>query len=371
MDAGTNERGSAHAFWMARLTLPPAGGLPPQWRLPLLFLGFVCLVAGVAGGLARTGAGTGPALAPAAGLHGVLMVCGFFGTVISLERAVALERTWAYAAPLACGAGGVAILAGSMSTGFWLLALGAAVMLKASVKLAARQVSLEAWTLAIGAGCWLTGNVLLAAGAPVGSLLGWWIAFFALTIGAERLELSRYVPRSRAARGMFAAIAAALVAAAFGSLQLTGVALVALAAWLLSYDLARRTIGGTGLARYIAACLLAGYGWLALGGALLAVGRGYDGALHAVLVGFVFSMVFGHAPVIVPAVLRRPLPYTPWFYLPLLVLHGSLAFRVAGGFAGEPVIRAAGSAGNALAIALFVATAATQMVRKARESARR
>ena len=346
---------------MARLKLPPARGLAPQWRLPLLLLGVASLVAGVVGGLGRAGFAGAPA--PAVDLHGVLMVCGFFGTVISLERAVALERTWAYAAPLACGAGAVAILAGWASGGFWLLALAAAVMLNASVKLAARQFSLEACTLAMAAGCWLIGNLLLAAGRPVATLLGWWIAFFALTIGAERLELSRYVQRSRAARRMFAAIAVSMVVAAFGSLQLTGVALVALAVWLFSYDLARRTIGGTGLARYIAACLLAGYGWLALGGALLSLARAYDGALHAVLVGFVFSMVFGHAPVIAPAVLRRPLPYTPWFYLPLFVLHGSLAIRIAGGFAGEPAMRAAGSAGNALAIALFVATAATQAIR--------
>ena len=369
MDTGKDERGSARAIWMVRLKPPVIRGLPPQWRLPLLALGFASLAAGVIGGLARAGVAGAPA--PAVGLHGVLMVCGFFGTVISLERAVALERTWAYAAPLACGAGGVAILVGWTSGGFWLLALGAAVMCNASARLAARQFSLEACTLAIAAGCWLIGNLLLAAGVPVAMLLGWWIAFFVLTIGAERLELSRYVQRSGMARRMFAAIAAATVVAAFGSLQLTGIALMALAAWLFTYDLARRTIRGTGLARYIAACLLAGYGWLALGGALLALARAYDGALHAVLVGFVFSMVFGHAPVIVPAVLRRPLPYTPWFYLPLVVLHGSLALRVAGGFAGEPAIRAAGSAGNALAIALFVATAATQVIRRTHGSARR
>ena len=363
MDAGAHERGGALAIRMVALTLPQVRGLSPLWRAPLLLLGFVCLVAGVAGGLLRAGLGAAPAFAPAIGLHGVLMISGFFGTVISLERAVALERKWAYVAPLACGAGGVAIVAGAVTLGFWLLALGAAVMLKASVILASRQVSLEASTLAIAAGCWLIGNLLLALGAPVGALLGWWIAFFALTIGAERLELSRYLPRSRTAHILFAAIAMGLVAAAFGSLQPTGIALVALAAWLFAYDLARKTIGGTGLARYIAACLLAGYAWLAVGGALLAAGRGFDGALHAVLVGFVFSMVFGHAPIIVPAVLRRPLPYTAWFYLPLALLHASLALRFAGGLAGEHAIRAAGAAGNALAIAIFIATAATQAMR--------
>ena len=53
--------------------------------------------------------------------------------------------------------------------------------------------------------------------------------------------------------------------------------------------------------RYVAVCLLAGYFWLAVGGALVALQVAYDAALHAIFVGFVFSMVFGHAPVILPA----------------------------------------------------------------------
>jgi hypothetical protein len=41
------------------------------------------------------------------------------------------------------------------------------------------------------------------------------------------------------------------------------------------------------------------------------------------------SMIFVHAPVILPAVLRRPLPYHPVLYAPLALLHGSLLLRVA------------------------------------------
>jgi len=77
----------------------------------------------------------------------------------------------------------------------------------------------------------------------------------------------------------------------------------------------------------------------------------YDAALHAIFVGFVFSMVFGHAPVIVPAVLRVPLPYHPALYGPLALLHASLVLRVF-------VSPLAGAWGNAAAIALFIATAA-------------
>jgi hypothetical protein len=127
--------------------------------------------------------------------------------------------------------------------------------------------------------------------------------------------------------------------------------LVLLALWLFAYDLARVTVRQRGLPRYIAWCLLSGYAWLAFGGALLALETAYDAALHAIFVGFVFSMVFGHAPVILPAVLRVPLPYHPALYVPLALLHASLAIRVF-------VSAAAGAWGNAAAIALFIVTGA-------------
>ena len=49
---------------------------------------------------------------------------------------------------------------------------------------------------------------------------------------------------------------------------------------------------------------------------------------------FVFAMVFGHAPIIFPAVLRVTVPYHPVFYAPLVLLQASLALRVAGDAAG-------------------------------------
>ncbi|MEO3827408.1 hypothetical protein [Actinomadura sp. B10D3] len=100
---------------------------------------------------------------------------------------------------------------------------------------------------------------------------------------------------------------------------------------------ARRTVRSPGLPCYAAACLLAGYLWLAVAGTIrLAAGRPsnsglYDAALHAVFLGFVMSMVFGHAPVILPAVLRVRLPYHPVLYAPLVLLHASLLVRNAFG----------------------------------------
>jgi len=43
------------------------------------------------------------------------------------------------------------------------------------------------------------------------------------------------------------------------------------------------------------------------------------------------SMIFAHAPVIVPSVLGRPLPFRGFLYIPLVLLHVSLILRLAGG----------------------------------------
>jgi hypothetical protein len=319
--------------------------VPPRWRLPLLALGFVSLALGIAGGLARL---TPFGLLPAAiSLHGALMVSAFFGTVISLERAVALERTWAYAAPLFAGASGVVLLAGFGIAGMVLMVLAAAVFFAANIVVLQRQRSLETATLLAGAAAWLAGNLMVFYGQAA---VPWWIAFFALTIGAERLELSRYLKRGPAVRVAFMVLAAAILVLPPFPAAL-GAVLVLLALWLSAFDLARVTVRQSGLPRYVAVCLLAGYFWLAAGGVLMALSLAYDAALHAIFVGFVFSMVFGHAPVILPAVLRVRFPYSSWLYLPLALLHASLAVRVA-------LSTEVGAWGNAAAVALFIATGA-------------
>ena len=95
----------------------------------------------------------------------------------------------------------------------------------------------------------------------------------------------------------------------------------------------------------------------ALGDPLFAPGRpAYDAALHAWFLGFVFSMVFGHAPIIVPAVLRVALPYRAWFYLPLVVLHASLAERIVGDLLMVHAVRQRGAIGNAAALVIFILT---------------
>lgn len=344
--------------------------IPPALRAPLLILGFASLIIGVGAGLLRMGWAVPLPAAELAAFHGPLMVCGFFGTVISLERAVALARAWAYLGPLAAGAGGLALILGAPTAlGQALLVTGSTVLFAGSANVFLRQRALFTFTLAAGAACWLLGNLLWLGGLSVFAVVPWWAGFLVLTIAGERLELSRFLPPSPAAQRVFVAVLCGLTFGMAFHAQVFGAALLALALWLLRQDIARRTVKDKGLTRFIAVCLLSGYAWLALaGGIMLATGLlpgspAYDAALHALMLGFVFSMVFGHAPVIFPAVLRVAVPYHPVFYAPLALLHLSLAIRLAGDAAALHDWRSAGAALNALALLAFILNTIAAVVR--------
>lgn len=353
--------------------------IPPPLRLPLLILGMTALVAGTLAGLARLAVDVPAVAREHAGGHGALMIATFFGTVISLERAVALRRSWAYLAPLCAGLGGIALLADAPAPVMHgLYAAAGAILTAASATVLHRQRALFTFALALGALFWLLGNAAWFVSASIAAAVPFWMAFLVVTIAGERLELTRFLPPSAAANRLFGAlvglIAITTVPAAMGATaggSLLGLALLGLAAWLLRHDIARRTVLQSGLTRFVAVCLLTGYGWLALGG-LLAIGGGLgpgdawrDPALHAVFLGFVFSMVIGHAPIIFPAVMRVKIPYHPAFYLPLAALHLSVAARVAGDLAGLWALRQWGGLANAAALLLFVLTILASVLRGA------
>jgi hypothetical protein len=345
------------------------GGLPPAARVPLLVLGFASLVVGIAAGLARLGVVVPDIAAAASAQHAPLMIGGFFGVVISLERAVALGRRWAYAAPLLGGAGGICTIAGATLVAPWLVLAASIVLLAATIDVFLRQRALFTLTLALGSLAWAVGNALWVASVPVHALATWWLAFLILTIAGERLELSRLLPPSRVAQRLFAAIVGTVAVGLVGAqtswgAPLFGIGLLALAAWLAKHDIARRTVRGAALTRYIAVCLLSGYVWLAIGALVIVIGGilpgtpARDAALHALALGFVFSMVFGHAPIIVPAVVRVEVPYRPWFYAPLALLHATLAARLAADATGHFEWLKAAAIGNTLALAAFIVTIA-------------
>jgi hypothetical protein len=354
-----------------------AGATPSSWpRIAvtpvLLALLAACLLTAICGGLLRAGVrlpdmGDEVLLGRAVVAHAALMICGFLGTVLGIERAVAVKLRAAFIAPIAAGLGGVCLLLGRDSAGAVLELAAALVFVAVNVVVVRRQRAAHTVLLLAAGLCWFAGNALFAAGQDSGAILPWWFAFLVMTIAAERLEMTRLMRRRPAAQlalyGVLAmmAVGAALSAAStlLGGL-VYGISLLALAAWLGAFDIARRTLFAPGLSRYMAICLLTGYAWLAIAGAawmMTAIGwPARDLALHALGLGFIFSMIMGHAPVILPAVARVKLRFGLWFYLPLAALHLSLLVRLGLGLA-NPQLRAAGALLNAGAIALFAITA--------------
>lgn len=305
--------------------------------------------------------------------HGPLMVSGFLGTLISLERAVGTGYGWAYLAPVSTAAGGVMLIAG-LPGGALLMTLGSLVLLIIFIAIIRLQTSL--FTVAMGSGAllWIIGNLFWLAGFPVWEIVFWWAGFVVLTIAGERLEITRIVGFTKGEKAAFIGAVGIYV---FGLLisishtaagvRLLGLGMTAVMLWLLRYDIAWRTLGSQGLPRFIAASLLSGYVWLGVAGAIAAATGGapsgpiYDAILHALFLGFVFSMIFGHAPVIFSAVLNLPVTYKPRFYAHLVLLHLTLILRITGDLGGWTEGRQAGGLLNVFVILLFLANTASSV----------
>lgn len=315
-----------------------------------------------------------------ADVHGMVMTIGFVGALIALERAVAQGGRLAYAAPLGMSLGALLTLSPApLWVGQSLMLVGAFALLLVYLPLWRRSydpavaIQFSGAFLAVGAtGLWL-------GGGAIPNLVPWLTGFLVLTIAGERVELARVgqlgADPARQDRHDAQALALALLLVIVVAtatlwpdvgLPAFGVTLVVIAVLFAARDIARHTVRSTGLPRFSAACLLAGYAWLGVAGLLWLrpelSGLRNDAVLHATFLGFVMSMVLAHAPVILPAVLRRPLPYTPAFWAVAALLHGSLLVRVLGDLAGSEAVRAVAGTLNVLALLALVATAAASSV---------
>jgi hypothetical protein len=352
-------------------------------RLGFLLLGGIALLAGLDGALLLLGLAAPVDSARLTAVHGPLMVFGFVGTVVVLERAVAVRRGWAYLAPGLLGAGGIALISPlPLIVGQAAFVGGSAMLLAIYAAIWRRQAAVSTAVQALGAVLGLMATVLWLRGIGIPQLAPLLILYLVLTIAGERLELSRISPSvdrpaerwllgSSLALGFGAVTALVWPTAGY---PLLGTGMLALVVWLFRHDVATRLVRSAGLPRYMAACLLAGYGWLVVVGGIWVLlgpvysGAAYDAMMHAVFLGFVMSMIMAHAPTILPAVLRRPLPYRPVMYLPAALLHASLLARVLLGDAyGWPALVQWGGVANIVAVLLFVLLAVASVLAGAKK----
>ncbi|MCV7221281.1 hypothetical protein [Mycolicibacterium elephantis] len=344
--------------------------IPP--RALLLVPGGVALLAGLDAGLLRLGLPAPVDTGRLADVHGVVLVLGFVGTLIAVERAVASGRRWCYGAPASLGLGAILLVSPApRQLAEVALLTGAALLVAVYIPLWRRSWDTAVLVQAAGAVLATGAALLWAAGLPVSEVLGWLAGFLILTIAGERLELARVAMAGTSAELLLGAATATMTLGALAQLlwptvgyALLGAAVLGITFWLFRFDVARRTVHTSGLTRYVAVCLLAGYAWLAVPGLMWLLvgpvrsGGGYDAVVHAVMLGFVLSMIMAHAPVILPAVVRRPLPYTPWMYGPVVLLHVSLLLRVAiGDMRDAPWALQAGGVLNIVAVLAFAVVA--------------
>lgn len=352
-------------------------------RHVILLAGVISLLAGMWAGLLRAG-WVLPVWQPALLIyHGPLMVCGFLGTVIAFERAVALQKRWTFAGPAATGAGGLllAFFGYAQASGV-LFVLGAMMLTVVSYFVYRLHPAPFHAVIAGGSLFFTVGCVLWFIGWPVFRAVPWWIGFLLATIVGERIELNRLLQLSKGVKGllfgclavMAAGMALSLLDYAAG-MRLLGVGALGSALWLLRWDIAKRMLKTAGLTKFTAICLFTGYLWLAVGGVLLftfgaeAAGMRYDAMLHAVFLGFVMSMIFGHAPIIAGAVLRLPVNFTPGFYTHVVMLHCAVIIRIGGDLLGIFTGYRWGALLTSLAVLLFLVNTERAVYRSRQERA--
>ncbi|MGV8845870.1 hypothetical protein [Tessaracoccus sp.] len=347
----------------------------PLVRLLLLALGGISLLTGLNAALVRLGVWAPVASERMGDLHGPVMVLGFLGTLISLERAQALRNPLAYLAQALLGGGALALVAGApVLLGQLLLFDGAvaftavlvALWVRAPFALVAAQ-ALGAFFAALAAGLWIRLDVV--------TVLPLLAVFLIITIAAERAELAQLSLGAKAVPTLLVLASLLSVGGIISTfapavgLRLLGMGALLVALWLVRDDVGRRMMRTSGVRRFNAVALLAGNVWLAVAGAVwLVVGQpvergAYDITIHGTFLGFGISMVMAHAPIIFPAVIGRPLPYSRAFWVPLVALHVGLALRILGDLAGFDLLWRTGSIVNVASILLFVAVAAAKVIR--------
>ena len=342
---------------------------PHSIRFLLIALAGLSLLFGIWIGIARLGfvlALPHPAMIA---LHGPLMAIGFLLTLIGLERAAAVNRWWVYGIPLLSIIAMITlVLDGPQNTAATFAVIAAALLVVFFCQLFRLQREHHFIVMTLSAALLCCGNLLWIFGAAIFHVVPWWAGFLVVMIAGERLELSRLRHPSILVRVLYSIALLTFVAGLALTLfdfrlgvRIAGAGLIAIALWLLRYDLVWQSVKLPGLPRFMARCLICGYLWLVLGGIFwiwfarfFGAGPLYDAMLHTVFVGFVFSMIFAHAPIILPTIIGLALPFSNSFYLHAGLLHISLLARIAGDLAILPGGQKWGGLLNAIAVLAFL-----------------
>ena len=317
----------------------------PFILLPLVLLG---LLGGISGGWIRLGSPIIPI--PESGVnHGLLMVGGFLGTLISIERAMVMKKkAWLFI-PFLSGISAIFFMIGEAQAGMIALlagSLGLSAIMQVQV---IRHTHFDSILLYLGAVSWFVGNFFAWHFGMIAAGSSWWIGFLLFTIVGERLELSQFLPVpswSKKALGALLGlffIGLTLPFHGWGN-EVMGLAVLLISVWLLVFDMAKVAARKKAQFRYIGVGLRLGYLWLGAQGLILLLMEShplfYDLVLHTFFLGFTFSMIWAHAPIIFPTIFGiRETPYHPILWITWAGFQLSLLGRILSGILGEFELR--------------------------------
>lgn len=305
-------------------------------RLPFVFLAFICLLTGLWTGLSRIGWDIFSL--PATAHHGAVMVGGFLGTLIVLEKIIPLKKKILFIIPMLSACNVLFFMLSQPAISTILLILASAGLILVFLYYLNVERSLIYGLMLGGAINWFIGNVLLLTENFYPLALPWWVGFILFIITAERLELMGFLPVSQFKKKLFIGLLLAFMIGVLISFHgigniICGIALIGISTWLMRNDLIGITIKKNDLTQFVAISLLAGYVALLLTGILFITFSNqwlaYDAIVHTFFIGFVFSMIFAHGPIILPGVLGiNAKPFHKLLYLWLILLHSSWLIRI-------------------------------------------
>ena len=301
-------------------------------------------------------------------LHSELIVFGFLGVLIMFERVIGVEILPKDRRPITVkpmipifAAGFLLYLAGSVLQSDAVVVLGGVLMAVGSVFFA-----YVVWWLFFRGGdhlamyFMLLGVVALTIASLVSTHIVTWdqygfalllLSYPMLFIIGERVELTRFGSGRSGRRNFKTALVVAstglilliIDTVLFPSILLLGgaaicyLAVIGITYKVESMSLRRLSTIRYPINRYVTIHTTTAYYWITVGLALLLLRLVwtsnpflYDAFIHSIGVGYVGTMILAHGPIILPAILKRPMINKTLSLIPLLLLTLGNLIRVAG-----------------------------------------
>ena len=301
--------------------------------LPLVLLS---LLAGLYTGFLRLGWNI--PLSQTMAHHGFIMACSFLGTLIILERIVALKISWFYLFPVINGLSLPLFIADQYFFGYILLSIGTLGLIVSYIIFYIKYSEKYLLLMLAGAVLLQIGILLPIFGNLIAASVPYLFGFLLFTITGERLELGKFLPNKKMKKPILYFGVSIFTLGIFMNFHssghyLSGIGMIVLALWMLKYDIVNKSIKSHGIHKYVGITLFTGYIWLLISGILMTANLSsvfyYDALLHSFFLGFTFLMIFAHAPIIFPGVAGFTFrPFHKSLYFWVILLNAFLLLRI-------------------------------------------